>query len=144
MSKVSNLIKADFLILVVLAVLFIGWFINSRSDSNIGNIDLAGSILTCEKDKKWSHYLGYFSLNNEQYYTLQKYSSCDAFKAEMAGKSLVAKYLKSNGLIVELKSDDRILYNSGLAGSVLGLVLAWFLAFAVVRLPVRWRLKKHA
>lgn len=144
MSKVSNLIKADFLILVVLAVLFIGWFINSRSDSNIGNIDLAGSILTCEKDKKWSHYLGYFSLNNEQYYTLQKYSSCDAFKAEMAGKSLVAKYLKSNGLIVELKSDDQILYNSGFAGSAFGLVFAWFLAFAVIRLPVRWLLKKHA
>jgi hypothetical protein len=144
MSKVSNLIKADFLILATLAVLFIGWFINSRSDSNIGNIDLAGSVLTCEKDKKWSHYLGYFSLNSEQYYTLQKYSSCDAFKAEMAGKSLMAKYLKSNGLIVELKGDDQVLYSSGLAGSALGLVFAWFLAFAVIRLPVRWLLKKHA
>ncbi|MDX1538363.1 hypothetical protein [Arsukibacterium sp.] len=144
MSKVSNLIKADFLILVVLAVLFIGWFINSRSDSNIGNIDLAGSVLTCEKDKKWSHYLGYFGLHNEQYYTLQKYSSCDAFKAEMAGKSLMAKYLKSNGLIVELKSDDQILYNSGFAGSAFALVFAWFLAFTVIRLPVRWLLKKHA
>ncbi|WP_214000460.1 hypothetical protein [Arsukibacterium sp.] len=144
MSKVSNLKKADFLILAVLALLFIGWFINSRSDSNIGYIDLAGSVLSCEKDKKWSHYLGYFSLNSEQYYTLQKYSSCDAFKAEMAGKSLMAKYLKSNGLIVELKSDDQILYNSGVAGFALGLVFAWFLAFAVIRLPVRWLLKKHA
>ena len=144
MLKVSNQIKVDFLILAVLAVLFIGWFVNSRSDSNIGNIVLSGSVLTCEKDKKWSHYSGYFSLNNEQYYTLQKYSSCNAFKAEMAGKSLMAKYLKSNGLIVELKSDDQILYNSGVTGAAFGLVFAWFLAFAVIRLPVRWLLKKHA
>lgn len=144
MLKVSNQIKADFLILAVLAVLFIGWFVNSRSDSNIGNIVLSGSVLTCEKDKRWSHYLGYFSLNNEQYYTLQKYSSCNVFKAEMAGKSLMAKYLKSNGLIVELKSDDQILYNSGVAGAAFGLVFAWFLAFAAIRWPVRWLLKKHA
>ena len=144
MTKVSNQIKADFLILAVLGMLFTGWFINSRNDSNVGNIVLSDSVLTCEQDKKWSHYLGYFSLNNEQYYTLQKYSSCDAFKAEMEGKSLIAKYLKSNGFILELKSEDQILYNSGVAGSAFGLVFAWFLAFALVRLPVRWLLNKHA
>ena len=144
MFKFTNIMKADFLVLAVLAMFFIGWFINSRSDSNIGYIDLAGSLLTCEKDKKWSHYLGYFSLNSEQYYTLQKYSSCDAFKAEMAGKSLMAKYLKSNGFILELKDDEQILYNSGFAGSSFGLILVWFLTFAVIRMPVRWLIKKRA
>lgn len=103
---------------------------------------MAGSVLICKKDEKWSNYSGYFRLNNEQYYTLKKYNSCDDFKAEMADKSLIARYLKSNGLIIELKENDKVLHDSGLYGSGLGLVLVWFLTFAIVRVPVRWFLKK--
>lgn len=138
MLKASNLFKVDILILAALALLFIGWFINSRSDSNIGKVDLAGSVLTCEKDEKWLNYQGYFFLDNEQYYTLKKYNSCDDFTAEMAGKPLIAKYLKSNGLIIELKENDKVLYDSGFYAAGLGLVLVWFLTFALVRVPVRW------
>jgi hypothetical protein len=144
MVKVSNLFKVDLIILTVLALFFFGWFINSRSDSNIGNVDLAGSVLTCKKDEKWSNYLGYFRLNNKQYYTLKKYNSCDDFKDEVADKPLIAKYLISNGLIVELKENDKILYDSGLYSSGLGLVFVWFLTFAIVRVPLRWLLKKRA
>lgn len=144
MLKASNLFKVDILILAALALLFIGWFINSRSDSNIGKVDLAGSVLTCEKDEKWLNYQGYFFLDNEQYYTLKKYNSCDDFTAEMAGKPLIAKYLKSNGLIIELKENDKVLYDSGFYAAGLGLVLVWFLTFALVRVPVRWFLKKCA
>ncbi len=146
MLKVSNSFKVDLFILTALALFFIGWFISSRSDFNIGNVDLAGSVLTCKKDEKWSNYSGYFRLNNEQYYTLKKYNSCNDFKAEMADKSLIARYLKSNGLIIELKENDKVLHDSGLYGygSGLGLVLVWFLTFAIVRVPVRWFLKKCA
>jgi hypothetical protein len=143
MLKMSNLLKVDLLILTVLALLFIGWFSNSRADSNIGKVDLAGSVLSCEKDKKWSHYRGYFELNGKQYYSLKKYRSCDNFKAEIADKSLVAKHLKSNGLILELTDDDKFLYDSGFYGVGFGLVLVWFLSFAVVRVPIRWLLKKR-
>jgi hypothetical protein len=144
MLQASNLFKVDFFISTVLALLFIGWFINSRSDSNIGKVDLAGSVLTCKKDEKWSNYQGYFRLDNEQYFTLKKYNSCDDFKAEMAGKPLIAKYLKSNGLIIELKENDKVLHDSGFYDAGLGLVLIWFLTFALVRVPVRWLLKKRA
>ena len=136
--------KVDIVIFTSFMFLASGWMYYSRTSENVGEIDLSASQLSCEKNRKFDNYTGYFHLNSDKYYLSSNFNTCDDFKNLVSGKELYSRYLKGNHLIIDFYVDGQEYYESNFNKSFLAALLLSLISWVFLRVPIHWLLRKYA
>jgi hypothetical protein len=143
MDEFSKKRKIDLVIIIILLVFCIYWILNNQANSEITPINLSDSELSCKKARKWNNYHGYFTQNNEQYYTLERYNTCKDFKSKVTGQKVTGKYLESNNLLIELRINGKIDTEPSNVKLIYYGIFFAFIVFCFIRIPIHKLASKY-
>jgi hypothetical protein len=133
--------KIDIVIILVLLILIGGRIFYVHSDINIGYVELSTATLSCEKNRKYDKFSGYFTIDNDRYSSSKNYDSCETFKAIMNGKKINGYFMKGSGRLVEIIVDNKPYYErsylSQLFYSIFGALIIWSFSRYVIFIVVR-------
>ncbi len=137
-QKVSFKFALDAILAAVFVMLGVIYILIVRVDKNIESIDLTNSELSCKLDSRHDNYRGYYILDGQKYYSLDKYRTCEEFIDLMQGKIIKGKHLKSNGLLVELRVGTSLYTENSVGMRILIGIFIGLVCFAFLRSPIHW------
>jgi len=136
--------KIDIAILIVLMTVIGARIFYVNSDKNIEHVELSSASLSCEQNRKYGQFTGYFTVEGLRLSSPKGYESCESFKNIMMSKSISGNFIKTTNRLVDITINDKPYYERSNVRNFYYSIFGSLFIWVFLRTVIFWVVRKYA